>query len=1693
MNTEALLGQFEDAWRSGQVPDIQSELDVVSSGDGPLAERQAVAQELIMIDLWHRWQRALQEEARFSPRSTPETTDCLPRKPALDDYAQSCPVLLSLDSLPPVVIGEEYRARQRFGDAPTHQEYATRFPSQWADLKDLLADLDSEALRSETRQSTTPIVSHAPPTQIGKYLILDAIDRGGQATVFRGVHPELRCEVAIKLGHPTVRDSAEHERLVTEARLLVKLDHPNLINVHDLGFHEDCPYLVMDYLAGRSLSHYAASEAVDARQAAMIIVKLADALGVIHAHGITHNDIKPANVLMSITGEPVLVDFGLASRFVASDDGQDLKKPVAGTLSYMAPEQARGESSSVDIRTDVFALGATLHFLLTQKPPFAADDLPALISKVERNEIDKSVLNESPAPSKLRRICWKAMASSPEDRYSTPAAMANELQRWADSRNWSKLVLMLSGAVLMLAILFMVAWPTSTPSDTPDPLPVNPELQVLERPAKHDFPFEFSVVGHDITDSAPLRLMDGQTITFRIEADRDCYVGIWHLDVAGAVTQLFPNDLDQDGFVEAGTARIIPERDYSVRLSAATDTEYVYAAASTEDWATMSGSQAGPYSTFTTPEQIAQWQKKVRGAALVPHEGARIAEKVLAIEVSAAPEEASPKKLSDVPDEANRDARLLRRERLLNAAQSARADGKLDDAAKLAQELLDLELSIFGAGDPVVIDTIQELIEIQVAKEDLMRAAEYARQLARSLRLQHGAEHWRSQTAEQRARHYARLAQFTADERTRFEAAELQIAESLNAIDEKQDLQAVSTKFAMALTSEQGLLGADNLHVIQHRLEYGELLDLGGDSDAAEAELSRVQESLSNLGITGHPLNLAAVNRLGQLAGQAGRYRDAARRYHEAVDITHRALGASSREYLVSLINLATVQLAQNQFSTAQMNLLEATRLAKSNFGEGSVELALALNNLGGLYQSVGNLVAAEQAFAEAYGIRRGELGETHSETLVTQNNLAGVQLSSGNYEMARGTFQQLLSAYNATAGDHRAEVATTLSNLAATEEAAGDFVEADQHYRQALTIREDRFGLSHPLIAASCNNLGMLSVKIEDFEEAEGLLRRALDVLTANDSAGSLENAITLNNFAVLRRQQALYPSAAKLYEQALFVHEQLVRSSATSLPEQEQLSLMQQLRTSLDGFLSVSALAKVADRPVYQRVLAWKGRVFLRQQVMRQRDSNPRVEELFQQLREVTQQLATLALSGSGDQGGPDSRAEYQRLYDRRQRIELQLSSSRVEVDSQTVDPISSIQQSLEDKQVLIDFLEYWRSVPGEAGDSQSFTPRRGLTAFVVRKDQPVVRCDLGDAEEIHRLVTVWRRTHGAPGRGAAAGISLRERIWEPIAEFVNEGDTILVSPDGPMALVPLAALPGSGPETYLIEEHAFAIVPVAQLIASNEAKSGADHNLLLVGDVDFGKSAEVNADSAQSLQFDFAPLENSRSEILSVRDSHELKFEGSQRLTLRKKAALESRFREEAAKFRYIHIASHGFAVELTPSSGPVETSGSSTVANRAVWADTQFTCGVAFSGANNRARQADADGILTAAEVVNLDLREVDLAVLSACDTGRGTQVSGEGMLSLQRAFQIAGARSVVATLWKVDDLTTRRLIERFYENMWDADEPITKLEALRQAQLAIMRGDGVRGITLTPNSGRAATREHLPPFHWAAFTLSGDWH
>jgi len=261
------------------------------------------------------------------------------------------------------------------------------------------------------------------PTQIGKYPILEQIGAGGQASVYRAVHPVLQKEVVVKLSKFPAETS---DRAVQEGRLLSQLEHPYVCRVLDLDFHNNRPYMVMPFIHGQTLKSFLQAKSLDANQIMNFMSKLCEAVAAAHALGITHQDIKPNNVLINQHGDPILIDFGLAKVRGAWYANAPVDS-VVGTFGFMAPEQARANDAQIGPATDIFGLGALLFYLLTGKPPIKRDGRSEL-ENAQLCSVHWSALEASSAPTELKSVCEKALHPDPEARHQSVQEFIQELR-----------------------------------------------------------------------------------------------------------------------------------------------------------------------------------------------------------------------------------------------------------------------------------------------------------------------------------------------------------------------------------------------------------------------------------------------------------------------------------------------------------------------------------------------------------------------------------------------------------------------------------------------------------------------------------------------------------------------------------------------------------------------------------------------------------------------------------------------------------------------------------------------------------------------------------------------------------------------------------------------------------------------------------------------------------------------------------------------------------------------------------------------------------------------------------------------------------------------------------------------------------------------------------------------------------------
>jgi serine/threonine protein kinase len=264
---------------------------------------------------------------------------------------------------------------------------------------------------------------------IGRYHILEQLGQGGMATVYKAFDSLLKRDVAFKIirkeAFPSEVHGRIHKRFEREAQVLARLSHPNIVKVFDFGDVNGAPYLVMDYVPGKTLKEV--QKPLKYFQAISLVLQVAQALEHAHKNGILHRDVKPSNILINSAGVPMLADFGIAKLMELSEDQSLTGTGVGiGTPEYMAPEQSLGKN--VDGRADIYALGVVLFELITGQKPFTADTPMAIVIKHINDPLPSISQFKVDVPKTVEIVIFKALAKRPEDRYGDMGAFITALK-----------------------------------------------------------------------------------------------------------------------------------------------------------------------------------------------------------------------------------------------------------------------------------------------------------------------------------------------------------------------------------------------------------------------------------------------------------------------------------------------------------------------------------------------------------------------------------------------------------------------------------------------------------------------------------------------------------------------------------------------------------------------------------------------------------------------------------------------------------------------------------------------------------------------------------------------------------------------------------------------------------------------------------------------------------------------------------------------------------------------------------------------------------------------------------------------------------------------------------------------------------------------------------------------------------------
>jgi CHAT domain-containing protein len=782
------------------------------------------------------------------------------------------------------------------------------------------------------------------------------------------------------------------------------------------------------------------------------------------------------------------------------------------------------------------------------------------------------------------------------------------------------------------------------------------------------------------------------------------------------------------------------------------------------------------------------------------------------------------------------------------------------------------------------------------------------------------------------------------------------------------------------------------------------------------------------------------------------------------------------------------------------------------------------------MLQEQGKYADAETLHREALEMmRRLFPKQDHPNLAMSLNSLANVLWAQGKYADAESLHREALEVRRRLypKQDHP-DLALSLNNLAIMLQEQGKYADAETLHREALEMHRRLFPKQdHRLVAQSLNNLADVLKDQGKYADAETVFREALAMHRRLYTKQDHPNlAGSLHNLAAVLGAQGKHADAEPLYREALAMYRALARDAAAVRSEGDALTLLSTHAPARDGFLSNAWTSKAAAVTVYPEVWASKAslsRVYeQRALAARAAATDPRAAALLAQLTDRRRRRANLLLAPKPSDPATAQRrdadlAQFAKDIEALGRELRPLLPTLERADKLAQATPADLQKVLSADAAVVDFLHWtlWEQdpkVPGKKGEKHTVR----YQAFVLTRDQ-VTWLDLEEAEPIEKAVTAWREAITA-GKDIPPELpaKVRDLVWAKVQKELPERvKVVYLCPDLALCRVPWAALPGDSPGTILLEEYALATIPHAVFLLDKlwpqDALPKRPTEVLAVGGVAYDadlpapeKGAGHRGDPLlkPGQPLGWGALPGAAAEVQGVRGAARKKdllcraVEGEEATTAAVLAALP--------KAKYAHLATHGFfadasfrsAFQVDPKLFEMTQRGERVGAGAL---SPMVMTGLVFAGANDP--KTPGRGIVTGEALVDLDLSGLDLAVLSACETGLGDVAGGEGTFGLQRAFHLAGTRDVVASLWKVPDRPTAALMALFYRNLWDKD--MAPLEALRQAQLEIYRhpdkipelAEGFRGkFVEVPGTEEAAAKAAADgkahPRLWAAFTLSG---
>jgi|GEM_PF-1077236 len=914
------------------------------------------------------------------------------------------------------------------------------------------------------------------------------------------------------------------------------------------------------------------------------------------------------------------------------------------------------------------------------------------------------------------------------------------------------------------------------------------------------------------------------------------------------------------------------------------------------------------------------------------------------------------------------------------------------------------------------------------------------------------------------------------------------------------------------------LPGSDPGDVVRLMVLNGQFLQLTSRYAQAESVLTlSIEKAKATFG-TGHPEVANPMQVLANVYLSTGRYDESRAWYERALNIRRAALGDEHPDIANSINGLGVVARRLEHYDEALRAYTQASAIARRTLGPSHPNTIQYDNNLAGVYYNLGLYEEAFPVVERGLAVRIQIYGKDHPDVAQSYQNLGTLKEKKGDLEGAAADLAESRRIFSETLGPDSDQAFNATNLLAMAQAERGHLAEADSLERELVTRAKARSGPENPSLGYWIADLALIERDSRKPKEALATYGQALDIVKRHFGEDHPQAAQIFFEMAIVNAQVGNVNAAMENALQAETIGRERLALMAEALPERLALEYAGERPHGLP--LAASLLASdptnasvvqvwdqlVRSRSLIQDEVAWRGRQLAVA-------SEGHVKELADRRSALLTEYANALVAEA--ERDPEEASALDSLRSALEGTEIELMAASNEfrrAQTRRHAGFADIQKALPPGAVLVSLFRYDRLSAHRWSKPLQMASVPEYAAFVLPSASAAPKfLQLGSATSLDSLAGAWRTAAGAPPVNSsddkqltASGTELGRRIWTPVAALCGQATQVYWVLDGDLALLnPYAWIGADG--RYLVESGPAMHLLDAErdLLQDTSAQKGA--GLLALGDPDFDRThlqhesatAVYRGDTPDCAEFAHHRWERLPGAAVEIKDIARLCAAANRDNEpvdiVSGAGATETAFKTKAPGRRMIHLATHGFYLEdqcAPAASGGrgmgglvAESSGHSLTTHEPVAplkksVSPTLRSGLILAGANLRSETSSDDGVLTAEEIGAMDLSTVEWAVISACATGVGTVKPGEGILGLRRAFETAGARTLITSLWPVQDQATQSWMESLYEARMT--ERLSTIEAVRKA-------------SLTQLEARRAQHKSTHPFYWAAFVAHGDSH